>query len=481
MRKENVNIIDFFKTTDLKSLLVDHDFHLYDYNNRRLLKKNDNISLDYYCTFNLEYEGEYYGNFKLNPDVKLSQQMIDHKFKHYLNNLKQVAENEQNRIIIDDLVDVLERSEDFSKTLADLIEHLLCYLRSHICCKDSYFFSIFNEHTLKPIIGFDEEGKKHSSMFDTHFHNVIANIAATTKKIFICNDVTDNKELIDLYEGDIELKNFAAFPILYKEDVIGVYLLLNKISNDFNERDNEIIRKFSKFSSHILKEKFYNLQLSQAENLSSELSKYISGNVSENIKEKGLEDLGGVEKYIVVMFVVIQDFEKIMNLMLSKDLVPLLNYYYEQLYKICKNYDGTLDKIITPALMIVWNHPHEQKNAEELALKCAIELQQYVKSVLSIQFLARGIKSFSIGIGINSGFAIAGNIGCNELLDYTVIGDIINTGQRLEANSGKGEILVHRNFYKKIYGDKKRDLDTEVRINAKGKSELILAYKYFEE
>jgi HD-GYP domain-containing protein (c-di-GMP phosphodiesterase class II) len=112
-------------------------------------------------------------------------------------------------------------------------------------------------------------------------------------------------------------------------------------------------------------------------------------------------------------------------------------------------YDGTLDKYIGDCVMAVFGAPLSHHNDTERAVFTAVEMQSYVDDI-NLKREGEGLERVEIGIGINTGYVISGNMGSVDRMDYTVIGDVVNTASRLEAYSGKGQILVTKEVYDEV-------------------------------
>ncbi len=168
--------------------------------------------------------------------------------------------------------------------------------------------------------------------------------------------------------------------------------------------------------------------------------------VSKQVVDELLDDdaklnLGGEEREVTVLFSDIRGFTNMSEKMKPEDVVGTLNEYFSDMIDIVFKYNGTLDKIIGDELMIVYGAPIAGKDDTERAIKTAIEMQDKIKQ-LNEQRKKQKKKSIQVGMGINRGVVVSGNIGSRDMMDYTVIGDTVNLGARLCSAAGPGEILV---------------------------------------
>ena len=195
--------------------------------------------------------------------------------------------------------------------------------------------------------------------------------------------------------------------------------------------------------------------------------------------------LGGDRKEMSFLFMDIVGFTPISEYYKNKDdpegLVNVINDYLNRMSKIVMKNGGTIDKYMGDCIMAFWNAPLDCSNHAEMAVKtgmeCAIETQKLKK-----EFREKGLPDINIGSGVNTGTCIVGNMGSENRLDYSVIGDAVNLAARLEAatrnykdKSGNVAPLIYSSYTKEQLKDiKSVELD---KIKVKGKEELVTIYK----
>ncbi len=180
--------------------------------------------------------------------------------------------------------------------------------------------------------------------------------------------------------------------------------------------------------------------------------RYVSRDVVEEILKnpEGLA-LGGRRQHMTILFSDIRNFTPLSENLQAEEVVELLNMYFSEMTGIIFKYRGTLDKYIGDAIMALFGAPKELPNSEELAVRTAIEMQEKMKefrATLKIQ----GKNEIAIGIGLNAGEVIVGNIGSGQQMNYTVIGDVANTASRLESltKEYKRDIIISQSVYDKV-------------------------------
>jgi class 3 adenylate cyclase len=154
-------------------------------------------------------------------------------------------------------------------------------------------------------------------------------------------------------------------------------------------------------------------------------------------------DLSGELREVTVLFADIRNFTTIAEKLEPHKVVQLLNTYLGEMTHVVFRYDGTVDKYIGDAVMAIFNAPIVQKDHALLAVKAAKNIQTVVASIGS-----KKDDDVAVGVGINTGKAILGNIGTDLHLDYTVVGDAVNVASRLCRVAAAGELLISGNTYK---------------------------------
>ncbi len=209
--------------------------------------------------------------------------------------------------------------------------------------------------------------------------------------------------------------------------------------------------------------------------ISDTFKKYVAPQVVEEITKSGGYSirLGGESREIAVLFVDIRGFTPMSENLAPEQVVDILNSYLELTTNSIFNNGGTLDKFIGDATMAVFNAPFDLDDYVFKAVKTALDIVAGGDAIES-KFLEKYGRSVGFGVGINCGRAVVGNIGCSFRMDYTAIGDTVNTAARLEANAKRGQVLISEEVYQKV-----KDRVTVEPIGAiplKGKSNSVFVY-----
>ena len=181
----------------------------------------------------------------------------------------------------------------------------------------------------------------------------------------------------------------------------------------------------------------------RARELKSMFSHYVSPKIVEQlIANPEMAKLGGYRREITVLFSDVRGFTTFSERRQPEEVVNHLNEYLQEMTDIIFKWDGTLDKFVGDEIMAFWGAPLEQPNHAELAVKCALNMSDRLDE-LQAKWRAEGKEPLDNGIGINTGEVLIGNIGsADKKMDYTIIGDHVNLGARVESLTRKYDSRV---------------------------------------
>ena len=211
--------------------------------------------------------------------------------------------------------------------------------------------------------------------------------------------------------------------------------------------------------------------------LKGTFGRYVSPQILDYLLENPEKvQLGGERRDLTILFSDIRGFTTISEASEPEEVVEMLNEYLTRMVDILLRHGGTLDKFIGDAVMGFWNAPLEVSEHPRRAVLCAIEMIEETAR-LREAWESEGKPAIRIGIGINTGEAVVGNIGSDRVFGYTVIGDTVNLASRLESkNKDYGtEIIVSESTRERMGEDIPAFYLDEVRV--KGKN---LPVKIFE-
>ena len=208
----------------------------------------------------------------------------------------------------------------------------------------------------------------------------------------------------------------------------------------------------------------------------SVFKQYVAPQVVDELAKNGDFELklGGEKRDIAVMFVDIRGFTPLSEGLEPEKVVEILNEYLAHTTQCIFNHGGTLDKFVGDATMAVFNAPFDQEDYIFEAVATAWDIASGAEK-LGEQIEKEHGKRINFGVGVNCGPAVVGNIGCNFRMDYTAIGDTVNTAARLEANAKGGQVLISEKVFKALEG--RISAESIGAIPLKGKSEKLEVYE----
>lgn len=222
--------------------------------------------------------------------------------------------------------------------------------------------------------------------------------------------------------------------------------------------------------------KFFNENKSKNQ-IQTLMAKYVSSDVMNAIlKDIEGAKLGGKRAEITVLFADIRNFTAISESLEPEKVSSILNTYFSKIVPIILKNNGMINKFMGDAVLAVFGAPVENDDHPKDALKCALEIMEKLNQLQQI-WKKEGKPHIDIGIGINTGVAFVGNIGCEDRLEYTVIGDTVNIAYRLDSLNKQlnTKLLISSYTYEKI-----KDIVNVNKIEnivLKGKTDSINVYE----
>lgn len=189
----------------------------------------------------------------------------------------------------------------------------------------------------------------------------------------------------------------------------------------------------------------------EAAHVKGVLSRYVSEQVAETILGKDFNLGVGRRQRVTLMFTDIRGFTHMSERMLPEEVVQLLNSYFSRMVETLFANDGMLDKYIGDGMMAIFGAPVPSKDHAEKAVRAALQMRHELKA-FNEERVAAGHSPIKIGIGIHTGECVIGNIGSERRLDYTAIGDAVNTASRIEGLTKEhgADILISAETYAEL-------------------------------
>jgi adenylate cyclase len=244
-------------------------------------------------------------------------------------------------------------------------------------------------------------------------------------------------------------------PLWNKDKVIGIiHVDSPMLTNCFTVNDLDLLTALANYAAVAVERARLNQKIVAEEKKRERLGRFLSPNVASRIlaaTDHGGE-LGAPEvREVTILFADISGFTAMSETMSPSTVALLLNDYLSRMTDVIFKYEGTLDKYIGDAIMAIFGAPIDMPDHAARAIRAALEMQERLAEWNSER--KEGHPALSIRIGINSGNAVAGEIGSVKKKEYTVLGDTVNTASRLESSVAKpGSVVIGANTLKLVEG-----------------------------
>jgi adenylate cyclase len=254
---------------------------------------------------------------------------------------------------------------------------------------------------------------------------------------------------------------------------------------DISEHFNTVVKRLKEANKNVKEQSLQLLvyardlslsyeNIKKEEEIRTRLSRYIEKTLVEKlINSESSILIENQRNDVTILFADIRSFTALAEKLPAEDVVAMLNQFFEIMVDIVFRNNGVLDKYVGDQLMAVFGLIVAESSAPADAVAAAIEMQDAVNELMQ-QRVRQNLAVFEIGIGINSGSAIVGNVGSRNRIDYTVIGDCVNVAARLEEMAKGGEIIAGEETYRRVKDRFRFDQKGQARL--KNKSEPVAFY-----
>ncbi|KAJ3078423.1 hypothetical protein HK102_004522 [Quaeritorhiza haematococci] len=245
--------------------------------------------------------------------------------------------------------------------------------------------------------------------------------------------------------------------------------------NSFSSKDLSLVKAVSNQTAMAIENSILIKEVETKARITEQLSRFLAPHVVDRmVNRTEIIRKGGREIVGTIIFADIRGFTNLSEACGPSEVVNLLNDYFERLVRIVFKYDGVVDKYIGDALMAVFGTLEEEQDAEFRSVAAALEFTKAM-SEMNEERRRAGKNPISIGVGVNTGELLAGFIGCSQRLEYTCIGDTVNTSSRICSMAEKDQVLISQYTYEPI---KDRIIARPVGYRQfKGKQKEVMVYE----
>ncbi len=271
------------------------------------------------------------------------------------------------------------------------------------------------------------------------------------------------------------IRSTMTVPLLHRDELLGIMHLDSMIAtNAFTEKDLQIFGGIASQAAVAIHNSELARKIEQEAKTRAQFQRLLSPNLVDQVVQGKLQlEKGGALSEITLLFSDIRGFTSMSESRQPQEIVRMLNEYFELMVDVIFKYEGTLDKFVGDEVIALFGAPVAMQNAELKAVQCALDMM-HVLSEWNRTRAAEGQNEIKIGIGINTGTVVTGAIGSSRALQYTAIGDAVNTASRLCSVAEAGQIILSEATYKKVEGLVAAVPLAPVRV--KGKADELRVY-----
>jgi adenylate cyclase len=274
------------------------------------------------------------------------------------------------------------------------------------------------------------------------------------------------------------IRSTMTVPLLHHDELLGIMHLDSMIAtNAFTEKDLQIFGGIASQAAIAIHNSQLARKIEHEAKTRAQFQRLLSPNLVDQVVQGKLQlEKGGALSEVTLLFSDIRGFTSMSESRAPEEIVRMLNEYFELMVDVIFKYEGTLDKFVGDEVIALFGAPVPMQNAELKAVQCALDMQR-VLAEFNRTRAAEGQNEIPIGIGINTGMVVTGAIGSSRALQYTAIGDAVNTASRLCSVAQAGQIILSEATYKKVQGEVAAAPLPPVRV--KGKTDALRVYNAF--
>jgi adenylate cyclase len=264
------------------------------------------------------------------------------------------------------------------------------------------------------------------------------------------------------------IRSTMCVPLLHGEELLGIMHMDSQIAtNAFTEKDLQIFTGIANQAAVAIQNARLAKKIENEAKTRAQFQRLLSPNLVEQVVSGQLQlDKGGVEREVTIIFADIRGFTAMSESRPAEEIVSMLNEYFEVMVEVLFRFEGTLDKFVGDEIMGLFGAPLALKDAPLQAVVCAVEMHKALMEFNRTR-LAERQEPIRIGIGINTGNVVTGAIGTSRAIQYTAVGDPVNTASRLCSLAKPGEILISENTMKRVAAKVEAQALPPVRVKGK--------------
>ncbi|CAM3022576.1 adenylate cyclase [Legionella steigerwaltii] len=314
------------------------------------------------------------------------------------------------------------------------------------------------------------------------------NVTIQKHEPLIINDALNDERFANspLVQKEPFIRFYAGVPLTDPQGYnVGTFCLADTSPKELDAKQIELLLNLTQIAKDELSLRKANFLLHKIKNqlevrnklIRKVFSFYMSDEVVNTILKTPHQKLGGCENKITIMFCDLRNFTPLSEAIPGETLVTLLNSYFSKMVPIIEKHHGIVDAFIGDAIMAIFGAPYSSGNDSLRAIACALEMQKVLKK-LNQSNSKKNLPQLEMGIGINTGVAVVGNVGSKKRMQYSAIGAPVNLSSRIQDLTLGGQILISESTYNEVAKD--IEINGHLRVKVKGIQSPITIYDVSE-
>src|SRR4051794_852218 len=324
----------------------------------------------------------------------------------------------------------------------------------------------------KPKIARTRDGKNEQIVLSKS----ILSEVVTNKASVLSSDATMDSRFSGAHSVIMQgIRSTMTVPLIHHDELLGIMHLDSMIAtNAFTEKDLQIFGGIASQAAVAIHNSQLARKIEHEARTRAQFQRLLSPNLVDQVVQGKLQlEKGGALSEVTLLFSDIRGFTSMSESRAPQDIVRMLNEYFELMVDVIFRFEGTLDKFVGDEVIALFGAPVPMKNAEVKAVQCALDMMR-VLSEWNRTRAAEGQHEVNVGIGINTGMVVTGAIGSSRALQYTAIGDAVNTASRLCGAALAGQVILSEATFRKVQSDVAAVPLPPIRV--KGKTDELRVY-----
>lgn len=250
-----------------------------------------------------------------------------------------------------------------------------------------------------------------------------------------------------------QIRSVICVPLIAHNKVLGILHLdsQDRINSSFSHKHLSLVKAISNQTALALENMVLLKEVEQKAVLTEQLSRFLAPHVVDKMAKRANLVQSRRKTVGTIIFADIRGFTNFSEAYGASEVVDLLNDFFERLVRIVFKYEGVVDKYIGDALMAAFGTLEDEKDAEYRSVAAALEFIEAINE-MNEERKTKGKEPIQVGVGVNTGEVVTGFIGSTQRLEYTSIGDTVNTSSRICSMAGKDQVLISETTYQPIKG-----------------------------